>query len=58
MRIKIEYMKVANIVFIEKNILDFSEFTNDENRKSILLNYGKTFIKPSLYKTSIIAKKD
>ena len=33
------------------------ELCEDKNRKSVLLNYGKMFLKPSEYKTSACAKK-
>jgi predicted NAD-dependent protein-ADP-ribosyltransferase YbiA (DUF1768 family) len=43
--------------FHGEKYIRLSELSNDENRKNILFNYGKTFIKPSQYKTSIMAKK-
>ena len=43
--------------FHGEKYIRLSELSNDENRKCILLDYGKTFIKPSRYKTSIMAKK-
>ena len=43
--------------FHGEKYIRLSELSNDKDRKHILLDYGITFIKPSIYKTSSIAKK-
>jgi predicted NAD-dependent protein-ADP-ribosyltransferase YbiA (DUF1768 family) len=43
--------------FHGEKYIRLSELSNDENRKNILLNYGKKFIKPSEYKTCKMVKK-
>lgn len=43
--------------FHGEKYIRIGELCEDENRKKILLDYGITFIKPSLYKTGAVAKK-
>jgi predicted NAD-dependent protein-ADP-ribosyltransferase YbiA (DUF1768 family) len=43
--------------FQGEKYIRLGELCDDKNRKAALVDYGKTFMKPSLYKTSSCAKK-
>ena len=43
--------------FQGEKYIRLGELCNDDNRRVILIEYGKTFAKPSIYKTSACAKK-